>query len=344
MWVRLILVSIFVFLGGCANYHAQRADLSQQIDLWLVDDQYQRVFTTLEALRPSHPEYEPLQARLPAIREQRLAYRQQVLVRAEALARASNWAAAVIVLDEALVKLGEDEALQAQRSQYEAERMRSISRSESAILMARARFLLESRSSEEALLRANPEGFWSRQRYRSFNIEVQQTSNALAQLGEQWFEEGNEIAAVEALVLANRLSPQAELRALLSTVYSAERQSRSAPTPNNGNSEAALSELEAALRQSLQMNDLAAARQLSREMSELDPEAAVEHHNRVEARIEAHGRVLLERGRLLYSQGFLQEALDVWQEALRFKPGDAELQGYAERAETFLRNLDQWGE
>jgi hypothetical protein len=52
----------------------------------------------------------------------------------------------------------------------------------------------------------------------------------------------------------------------------------------------------------------------------------------------------MERGRLLYSQGFLREALDVWQEALRFKPDDPELRAYAERAETFMRNLDQWGE
>ncbi|MCH8530576.1 MAG: hypothetical protein LAT65_06985 [Saccharospirillum sp.] len=344
MPVRLLLICAFFLLSGCASYHAQRADLSDQVDLWLAQDQYLRVLTTLDALRPSHPEYETLQARVPEIQEQSKTYRQQALVRAESLALESNWAAAVAVLDKALNNLGENEVLLEQRSKYESERLRSISQSESAILMARARFLLVSRSSEETLLRANPDGFWSRQRFRSFNIEVQQTANSLTQLGDQWLEEGNDIAAVEALVLANRLSPQALLRDRLSAIYASDRQSRPAPTEVNGSTEVALAELETALNQALQMNDLAEARHLTNDIAELDPAAAGEHERLVEARIDAHGEVLLERGRLLYSQGFLQEALDVWQEALRFKPGDVELQAYAERAETFLRNLDQWGE
>lgn len=344
MFGRCILVCIVVLFSGCASYHAQRADLSDQLDQWLAQDQYQRVLTTLEALRPSHPEYETLQARVPEIQQQRSTYRQLALVKSEELALESNWAAAVSVLDEALSNLGQDEALLDQRSRYESARLRSISQSESAILMARARFLLVSRSSEETLLRANPDGFWSRQRYRSFNIEVQQTSNALSQLSEQWFEQGNDIAAVEALVLANRLSPDAELRERLSAIYASERESRPVVTQDNGNTDAAMVELKTALRQALQMNHLAEARQLTRDMAFIDPDAASAHQSQVEARIDAHSKVLLERGRLLYSQGFLQEALDVWQEALRFKPGDAELQAYADRAETFLRNLDQWGE
>ncbi|MHA7878461.1 MAG: hypothetical protein ACX931_01620 [Saccharospirillum sp.] len=344
MMRAVLLLSLMGLLAGCASYHAQRSDVSSQIDLWLADDQYQRALNTLGTMRPSHPDYERLQARVPDIEQQRQTYRQHALGRAESLAQSANWVAAVTLLDEALNNLGPDEALQSQRDAYEAARLRSVTQSENAILLARARFLLESRASEETLLRANPDGFWARQRYRTFNIDVRQTAEALAQRAQRWLEDNNRIAAVEALVMANRLSPQADWRDQLAAIQAEEAQTRIRATERNRDAEANWAELEDALRQALQLNDLTGARQLTLAMARQDPQAAAEHEARVAARIEVDGQVLMERGRLLYSQGFLREALDVWQEALRFKPDDPELRAYAERAETFMRNLDQWGE
>lgn len=96
--------------------------------------------------------------------------------------------------------------------------------------------------------------------------------------------------------------------------------------------------------QAMAASNLASARRLAREMAEIDPERSEDYENRLAGPIEEKAASLRARGRLLYGQGFIEEALAVWQEALQLKPDSPELIQNIHRARTFLENLNRWKE
>lgn len=340
---RLLVLTAVVLLSGCAQFYAQQGNVNAQIDTWVEQHRYDRALETIAALDPEHDQYQELNQRADVIESKRDTYIEQTLQEAARCEPEGDWAKAVAILDDALERLPNAPELQAQRAEYEERRLNSIDRSERAILLARGRFLLSTRASEEDLLKANPDGFFSQQRYRAFQQELQQVSRQLYAVGRQALYENRSTDAVAALTLSNQLSPNDLSQELLSSIQQAQREERTA----RRNEETAAAEqqwpvLETGFQQALRLNDLVGARRLVAEMEEIDPEAAQPYREQVQRRIDREAAALAERGQLLYSQGFLREALDVWREALQLKPDDPDLQANAQRAETFLENLDRW--
>ncbi len=339
------VLSLVLLLSGCTQFYAKQTDVDAQIDNWVEQDQYDRALSTIAALDPAHDKFFELQQRAGVIEAKREAYIENTLAEAQRYEAEEEWAMAVSVLDRALLNLPNAPELQAQRSEYEERRLSSINVSERDILLARGRFLLAVRVSEENLLKANPENFFAQQRYRQFQTDLKQASRELYVIGKQALYQDDTPTAVQALSLSNRLAPNDLSQELLTSIQQAQRADRAAArSEQEAAAERQWPELESSFRLSMQLNDLLGARRLVAEMKEINPEAAKPFDTQLTQRIDREANALLERGQLLYGQGFLQEALEVWQEALQLKPDDPELQASAQRAETFLKNLDRWGD
>lgn len=343
--ILLSVLLLTLLLSGCTQFYARQSNVDLQIDTWVENHQYDRALDTIAALDPEHELYTELRQRTGVIEAKREQYIETTLEEAQQYEAEQEWAEAVKVLDKALFNLPQAPELQAQRREYEQRRRASIADSEEAILVARGRYLLAIRDSEENLLKANPDNFFAQQRYRQFQQDLKQISRELYVIGKQSLYENDTPTAIQALSLSNRLAPNDLSQELLTSIQQAARSERTAAREE----QAAAAErqwpvLESSFRQALQLNDLIGARRLVVEMNEIDPDATEPFKERLQDRIDRESSALLERGRLLYGQGFLQEALDVWQEALKLKPGDPELQASAQRAETFLKNLDRWGD
>lgn len=340
---RLIIVVAAFWLTGCAQFYAQQSNVNEQIDHWVENHQYDKALATINAMNPDHENYPELRQRSGIIESKRSAYIDQQLDAASRFEAEADWAGAIAVLDAALNNLPEAPELQAQRREYEERRLSSIDRNETAILMARARYLLATRASEENLLKATPNNFFAQQRYRVFQQDLKTLSRELYVVGKQALYEDDSFSAVQALSLSNRLSPNELSQELLSSIQQAQQSERQqARTEEAVVAEQQWPQLENAFAQSLDLNDLAGAQRLLNEMTELDRERAQPMREQLDSRLVSEAALLKERGELLYSQGFLGEALDVWEEALTLTPNDTELQANAERARTFLTNLDRW--
>jgi len=345
-WLTLhTLITLTVVLSGCTQFYARQGNVDAQIDTWVENHQYDRALETIAALEPEHEQYAELRQRTGVIEAKRETYIEETLDEAQQFEREQEWAEAVKVLDRALFNLPDAPELRAQRQEYEERRLASVHESEQSILLARGRYLLAIRNSEENLLKASPDNFFAQQRYRRFQEDLKQVSRELYVVGKQSLYENDTPTAIQALSLSNRLAPNDLSQELLTSIQQAARADRTAARQE----QAAVAErqwpvLESSFRQALQLNDLLGARRLVSEMKEINTEAAEPFDELLQERIDREANALLERGRLLYGQGFLQEALEVWQEALQLKPDDPELQASAQRAETFLKNLDRWGD
>lgn len=341
--IRLLVLVSVITLSGCAQFYAQQSNVNEQVDTWVENHQYDKALATINAMDPEHESYPEMVQRTSIIEERRADYIDQQLDLASRHEAEADWAGAITVLDAALTNLPEAPELRSQRREYEQRRLGSIDRSETAILLARARYLLATRASEENLLKATPNNFFAQQRYRVFQQELKTVSRQLYAVGRQALYENDSYSAVQALTLSNRLSPNDLSQELLGSIQQAQQAERQqARTQEAAVAEQQWPQLEEAFALSMTLNDLTGARRLLREMAELDPERAQPMREQLETRLTSESALLKERGELLYSQGFLGEALDVWEEALTLTPNDTELQANAERARTFLTNLDRW--
>jgi tetratricopeptide (TPR) repeat protein len=341
---RWLTLYAALFLSGCVQFYAQQANVNDQIDTWVENHQYDRALATIDAMDPEHESYSELRQRSGIIEEKRATFIDEQLSVAASHEANADWAEAISVLNTALNKLPDAPELQAQRNEYEARRLASIGRSEDTIQIARARFLLATRTSEENLLKATPTNFFAQQRYRTFQQELKTNSRELYVIGKQALYDNNSASAVQALSLSNRLSPNELSQELLSSIQQAQQSERQqARTVEAAVAEQQWPQLEVAFAQRLALNDLTGAKRLLQEMTELNRERAEPLQEQLGTRIASEAAMLKERGELLYSQGFLREALDVWEEALVLTPEDTEVQANAERARTFLTNLDRWG-
>jgi len=340
---RFIILAAAVWLGGCAQFYAQQSNVNDQIDVWVENHQYDKALDTIDAMNPDHALYSELRQRTGIIEAKRSDYIDAQLDLASNQEAQADWAEAIDILDAALNNLPDAPELQAQRAEYEERRLASIGRSERTILTARARYLLATRTGEENLLKARPGNFFAQQRYRTFQQDLKTTSRELYVVGKQALYDNDSSTAIQALSLSNRLSPNELSQELLNSIQAAQQSERQAVrTEQAVAAEQQWPQLERAFALSMSLNDLNGAQRLLREMAQLDPTKAAPLEEQLASRMKTESAMLKERGELLYSQGFLREALDVWEEALALTPEDSELQANAERARTFLNNLDRW--
>ncbi len=340
----LILVPFFYLsLAGCTGYHAKKSNVDSRIDALIERKQYDTALEIIAEIPPEHEKHDEMAQRIPLIKEKRENIISERLAEARGRENEQDWAGAVAVIDNALKMSPNEPILTEMRNKYEALRLESIDQSNLDILLARGRYLADIRTSEENLLLANPESIASRWRYRYYQQELKHVAQTLHDIGRQAVEENNTETALEALTLSTRLHPDEKGQSLLAEIHRDQRMKRSmARNREVADTENQWPELEASFTLAMRADDLISARQLVMEMNDMDPEKTKGCRDRFEKRIDRKTEVLKARGRFLYEQGFIKEALDVWQEALRLKPDNPELIQNIHRAATFLENLNRW--
>ncbi|MFP3979960.1 MAG: hypothetical protein ACLFUY_01090 [Desulfobacterales bacterium] len=331
---------------GCASFYAQMPNVEKRIEAWVHAHKYERALNTIEALDPAHDAHDELAGRVDEIREKRRNYIRNIQEEAGSLMDRQEWGRAAALLERALENLGQAPSLEAQRKACEKRRLENIRQSERNILLARGRYLLTIRSWEKQLMEDRTDGYSAKSRYRAYHQEVDKTAQQLYNIGRRAYENENFSIALEALRISDRLSPDSdETGELLSRIRRKMRaELAEARSQKAAEAEKQWPMLNAGFRRALEDRDLAAARRIVSEMARINPEKAGKYNAKLEQHIEQEVRGLIDRGRMLYGKGYIREAMHIWQEALKLKPEDPEIQKNIHRAETFLENMDRWGE
>lgn len=349
--VILIMTCLFLSFTGCTGFRARHMAIDSRIDKLIDSNHYDKALEIISEIPPDHEKYDELTQRGLAIKKIRQEQINDFLSEARACENDQDWSGAVAIIDKALNRFPGEPVLDMMREKYERFRNERIRKSRSSIQLARARYLADIREDEEMLLQATAGDRFAHRRYQKYQREVKQLSDELHGIGKAALDADNVQSAIEALSLSVRLYPNEKSQSLLSGIHLEQRDESGTDKQNvaREDTDPAISDiekqwfkLEASFNLALQMNDLISARQLFMEMVGLDPEEAESHKEILNRRIDRKTKTLQARGRLLYGQGFIREALDVWQEALLLKPDYPELLQNIHRATTFLDNLDRW--
>ena len=354
MNTQLIKTAIFLVLlaagSGCASFYAQMPNVEQRVEAWVHAHKYQKAIDTIEALDPENDVHAELAGRIDEIREKRRNYIRNIQKKAGSLMDRQEWGRAASVLDTALENLQQAPALKTQRERCEKLRRESIRQNQRNILLARGRYLLRIRAWEKKLMEDAAGGYSAKRRFRAYQQEVDKTAEKLYLIGKRAYETENFSIALEALRISNQLSPDSgEAGELLSRIRRRMRAELAEARDEARNQKAVKAEkqwpmLKAGFRRALEDRDLAGARRIVNEMARINPEKAEDYNIRLEHHIEQEVRELIDRGQMLYGKGYIREAMHIWQAALKLKPDDPVLQKNIHRAETFLENMNRWGE
>lgn len=341
--LSLLLAGALLALSGCATLDAMRGDLASRVDRWAGEQEYERALKAIAQVKPDHPDYAALQARVPKLERQAATYTEQVIARAAKLAGEAQWQAALEAYEEGLDKLPSNAALRQARDSFLQARDSRIEDLELRLLISRGQQLVRELPLRREIAATIPRSRDARRELADTERGAREAAQRLLVSGRTALENGDAYLAQRCLVLAATLAPSDETKAALAEARK-RRPRREEPKVSSAPSETPVdrgTEALAYARSALAENDLLAAKELLQEAAALQPDdpqlAALQRALQKEIRAEVDRGI--ERGRRLYSQGNIEGALAVWTPLLRLEPENRQLNEHIDRAKRVLANL-----
>lgn len=340
---QILLALPGLLLAGCASFYTQQGNLTEQIDVWLEQHQYERALSTILALSADHPQYPELVQSIPAIKQQRQVFLTRVLADARQYEATQDWVSAENIIQQGLSRMPDAPELIEQASYYRSKRESRLEMNEAAILVAKARYIIDARPYQESLLYNAANNLAAQQQFDRFIAEAQQTSRELYALGQSYWRDKKLTQAKEAINLSIQTAPNELSHKLLTEILVEEQAQRElAENRQQRSASEQLPQLTADFYQQLNANDFDGARLLQREIAGVDPDQAKRLSDILESMLSARIAILTSAGDNLYNSGYVQQAAERWRKVMQLDPDNTAVAQKLERAETFLANLERW--
>lgn len=342
---RFTLLLLPLLLTACATMAPQSSsDTQAKIDQYLTDHRYDKAIQQLQSL-PDTDEYAELKQQQPHIEQQRQRYIDSLIKQSKEAANALQWPDAIDPLKQGLKHLPGDPTLNEAYTDTLSQRDAFIEQQRTGLLIAEAQYLLASYPYQDQISASSPDNVLLQYQHNQFERKARRLANELLIKGEAAFN-AKDPQAMELLTLSNLLQPQPQTQAILSELHAQQRaieKARLAAARNRYQANVShwLQVFEAAMVE----DDLARAREAIEQLKSLKPrpKQTTELEKQLQARISEKVKAGIARGKMLYSQGFIQQALDVWLGVQPMDPNNLVLKDYIARARRFISNLEKLG-
>ncbi|QKT04575.1 hypothetical protein HUS23_12550 [Ectothiorhodospiraceae bacterium 2226] len=333
---------------GSARIAAPTAAQAAQIEHALDGGYYEWVLAAIATLPNEHPDYQRWQRELPEIRTRAASYERAKVRRGEDQLEAGAIHEALQTFTRGLEKLPSSEALKKAHKAAEARRMQREVELTRMLTIEQAQWLLNEGRLVSALAELAPGDEALRERVVHNQTAQARVAGRLGRMGGEALQENNLAAAEKLFALALALNPESGLEQNLAEVRSTQRaravsaeqeQRRRVARTREAEAERLATSADAALQQGA----LVEAGELLQRLEALEGAArhAEDLRIRLQAAIAERVERDLERGRVLYSRGAIDAALDIWRPLQAVAPEHPELRANVERAERVLERLRQ---
>lgn len=336
----LVIFSFFLSFTGCAYLHSFDSNLPKKIDQWIEEGQYGIALDTLEHIRKDNRNYALLmkkKARILALAEK---LEKETVAHARQLIARNEWYNASKLYQEALDKYPDSEALHKAHEDFLEQRQAYLADLETRLLISKGNWLKQNVSIYSRVKAAIPNNYRSVNGIRDYESDQRQTTQALIECALTADSADNIDLARQCLLLAERLDPELKQDPRLANIRDRIGEAREARLTRYKNR---IIDLMAELRQGNSLDNLQRARdrlQSSEQYRPLDDET-LELLDRLSKRLQKGINQRMESARRLYSQGKIQEALQIWESLHSIDPGNQQLEAHIERARRVLEKLQR---
>lgn len=339
------VLCLCVMISGCANLYASRVNVTHKVDDLITNEQFDLALNTISAMSPNHKDFEQLRDAIPIIEQQRQLYIEKVLTHAAGYAKAQDWKKAELVIQAGVDNVPSSTALQEEKRNYYQQRQIRLAKDDASILVAQAYFILKARPYQESKLYNANNRFFATQEFNRFLGQANKVSQALYKIGANYHKEGKAVQAREALTLSVKIADNELSSLLLNEILSEEQEQRTVQRKQQQTQiKAQQPELESSFYERLNFGDFDGAQKLLNEMKAINIETVPSLQNKLDSHKQLLADQLIASGDTLYNSGFLAEAINRWEQALRLVPENSTLIQKLERANTFSGNLERWKE
>jgi hypothetical protein len=378
--LRIVLLALS--LGACAPYFFGRADLKERLDLWLEEQAFGKAIDAASSVEPSHPDYTYARSLLPNIRRQAAEFEAQTLSQSRELGAKRQWRQALVLLDDALVKLGDSTPVRKARAELLAQRDRYIDQLRTRTLLAKAQWLRAKTPLDEQIAEIQPSERRAQREVRADHKAINETASQLLDCGRRALARDDFYIAEECLIYADALDSNPAVKQAL--VELEEKKSRlTSIEPNrarwedqfqrlqkdlNARRQRLQQELEAkraqqdrkqqqavkkkkiralmsTYEQAIAKGELVKATQQLQQITALDPKnkEVARIRPELDEAISAKVSQNLQKGREQYTGGEVQKALETWLAVQPLAPENHELAENIDRARRVLTKLRELG-
>lgn len=332
----LFVISTAVLSISCATYSANEQDVLSEVDAMVAERKFVQALTIIETLQPQHPQHGMLLQKVPQIRTQATAYGKNIGKQARLLAEKKEWYTALLVLDDAIFKIPESQALSNLRASIALERDAHVEKLRMDVMLSRGQRLPKEIPMLREIARLTPDDASAQADLKRSLNEQKEAIKSLYNCGHSALLKEKYRTAKTCLELAQGLGSNKQIEEALAV----------ANLHLKKHSQSQLANARSRYETALEKGDLVSARKQLDALINLWPNNTEfkELRSQLETRINTKIRKDLEAGRLLYSRGEIEPALKVWQAALPLEPENLELQADIARAQRVLEKIKELSE
>ncbi len=325
----------------------QGKDPQEKVEVFVEERQFDKAISLIEGLEPDVEHYQALAPLLPEIRNKKQNYLHDVITESQTLDQQERWNDSLSILQSAKKNLPESYELANQIRLVEQSRDQYVKARSEQIALEKGQYLVAKKPAIEAILDADPKNYTWQQEFSAFDRESRLAAKDLYLIGQNAYSRQDYHLAWQALQLSHELNPGPLTDDLLSqlTLHRAEKQQLQLKKAEQRYQEQNRT-LVKQFEQAMQTNNLVSARRTLNKLRKLDPKwdglTALNKQWQIKADQEVDAGI--QEGRILYSQGAIQEALDTWLSIQPLQPANTQLKDYIARAQRFLKNLDAFSD
>jgi tetratricopeptide (TPR) repeat protein len=334
---------LFIIALACISVHScvllptTPQSLNQKIDQLLTENEFDEIEFTLQRASKDDPLYAYIINRKQSINSKRTQYIDSTLAKADKFLKANKWQQALDTYNNALLKINNEPRLSNQKEALLVERNKQVTALRKDMLMKKANALVSYKIIYKKLQQLIPDDYSAQfdiNRYENDRIEI---AEHLMKCGEQALNKKQYILASECYSLSNKLEPTKQKAKLVSQINS-ELTNKSLLKRRN--------KLLAAYRSAYDKYNYNKARKYLNALLDINPSHPKANDLLAILNKEIDDQITskINIGKDLYSKKKIDEALKIWQQALKIEPANnelIELINHAKKVSKKIRSLEQ---
>ncbi len=329
-----IIVSclLVLLLNACSNLVVQSENPEQQISQLIANKRFNDALNIINNIDEGHPQYARVWSQKNSIEKQKKQYIKQVNSTALQHKQANKWQQAINAYDQALNNLADEKALLEARATLIKERNIKVNELRKDLLFQKAKVLIGYQPLYEKLLALVPNDALAQQEISFYKDEKKALAELLMSCGRHGVSIQNYALAERCLTLSNQLDFTNTKKLLLDEVTHKK---------NLIQKNRKINLLMAKYKNYYESGDLANAKKSLQGILNIDKtqSQALKSMELLRKKIKYRVDVGLKKGKKLYSQGKIKQALAIWRSLKKIAPQHNELDGLINRAKIVERNL-----
>jgi hypothetical protein len=340
---RLVALFAFVLLAGCAQLSSLNLSLEEQINRWVLEQEYGKALSALDALDPHHPDYARLKEKARSIRTQASGYEKSTVRDTTQHAQKNEWHKALELSELAKSRLPQSTPLKEHHAKLLALQAQRLVALEQELLYANAESLVILLPVYRQLASTQTDATAANRQLQAFEAEAKEVSARLHEASQRALQQKKRTEAKQHKNLALRLEKAANIALKKQDKPQQTSKAKPSKAANKSQIKVPAESLLQQYQHALKEKDWQQAQHLLSQLESKHKPPQAQSWQAIRQgltqALTAEAQLLIEQGNRYYTQERYEQALVAWHQARELQPDNKHIDTYIARVKHVLDKL-----